>query len=122
MQLLLTNAGSTKNAPSEDGIKIDTKADIEERISQKIDFLLYAVKDLHEIAAEWDKASDQDRVADSLYWDQYMGTYLVELEDLAKAGKLSGQQRERYAQLKSKLREAMPLIEELNFYRPPVEL
>jgi hypothetical protein len=63
-----------------------------------------------------------ERASVSLDWDHMMADYLTEVDEYWRAGQLTDAQAARYADLRRKLREALPLIEKLNFYRPPVPL
>ncbi len=96
------------------------------KLSTNLDRTLYGLaaelRDLPELAAEWDNLSDSQRVTTALDWDHLMASYLTEVEQAYRAGELTDEQRERYRLLRRQLREALPLFEQLNLFRPTVPL
>ncbi len=99
-----------------------TKTDIARRADRDLGALLAGVSDLLDVAKEWEELSDEERAEESLYWDHYMADFLTELDEYHRAGHLSQEQYERYEQLRGKLKQALPVIEKLDFHRPPVPL
>lgn len=99
-----------------------TKTDTARRADRDLGALLAGVGDLLDVAKEWEELSDEERAEESLYWDHYMADFLPELDEYYRAGHLSEEQHERYEELRSKLKEALPVIEKLNFYQPPAPL
>ena len=51
-----------------------------------------------------------------------MASYLRELDRHWRTGEMSADQRERYRLLLRKLKDALPIFEQLNLYRPLVPL
>jgi hypothetical protein len=51
-----------------------------------------------------------------------MGSYLILLDRYHANGEMAEEQNRRYYALRGCLRTALPLIERLNLYRPPVAL
>lgn len=76
--------------------------------------------DLPEVAQEWTQLGDGERASWSLDWDQLMGSDLTLLERYYRAGELTADQQRRYRAVLHKLEEALPLIERLHLYPPPV--
>jgi hypothetical protein len=93
---------------------------------ERIEIGLFAIEcaldDMPEIEDEWDILPVGERVSWSQDWDQLMGTHLKTLDQHHKSGAMTDRQRRRYATLLDRLRDALPLIERLNLYRPPVVL
>lgn len=81
-----------------------------------------SVNDLFDVAAEWKILSKEERVEESLHWAHLMADFLPELYGYRCDELLSEEQHERYEELRGRLKEALPLIETLNLYRPPVPL
>ena len=87
---------------------------------------LYALsaelRDLPEVAAEWETLSDGQRVTIALDWDHLMATYLPEVEHAYRAGDMTDEQRDQYQLLRQQLRDALPLFAQLDLFRPTVPL
>jgi hypothetical protein len=92
------------------------------RIDQRLDLLLAEVEALPITAAEWDRLEEWERATASLTWSHQMADYLVPLDRHYRSREMVGQQHARYQHLLHRLREALPIVERLNFYRPPVSL
>ncbi len=92
------------------------------RIDIGLESLRLALGDLPEVAEEWAELADGERASWSLDWDQLMGTYLVLLERHYRAGTMTPDQRALYHELLDRLQAALPLIEQLQLYPPPVPL
>ena len=99
-----------------------TETTREERIELRLNALLASVGDLPGIAEEWNALGDAERASLSLDWDHLMADYLTELDIDYEDGKMAAGQRARYRELLRKLREAMPIILRLDWYRPPIPL
>jgi hypothetical protein len=78
--------------------------------------------DLPEVAEEWDRMPDGERVSWSSDWDQLMGTDLFGLDARYREGAMTPEQEVAYEELKAGLEAALPTIEELNLYRPTAAL
>jgi hypothetical protein len=98
------------------------QADVNERIDRRIYAISATIPDVVELATQWDRLSDDERASFSLDWDHLMGDYLTELDEHARAGRMTAKQRAEYATLLAELARTLPLIERLNLYRPPVSL
>jgi hypothetical protein len=99
-----------------------TTTEINSRIETGLHALIAEVDWLPNTAAEWDTLSDAAQVSIALDWDHLIGTYLAELDRFYHAGTMTTVQRERYDVLLQKLRDAQPLFERLNLYRPTISL
>jgi hypothetical protein len=99
-----------------------TQSAIHQRIDISLDALLANTADLPEVAEEWQALADGERAAWSLDWDHLMADYLTELDGQYRGGQMTAKQRTRYRTLLDGLRAALPLIERLDLYRPPVSL
>lgn len=84
--------------------------------------VLLFTRDLREIHDEWNDLADGERASLSLEWAHLMADYLTTIEEHYVAGELTEDQASHYLELKGELREALPIIQALNFYRPPVSL
>jgi len=71
---------------------------------------------------EWETLAGWNRASISLDWDHLMADYLAELDEYAHHGQMSLDQQVRYQALLRALQAVLPIIERLNFYRPPVAL
>jgi hypothetical protein len=99
-----------------------TTTEISGRIERSLHALIAELDWLPNTVAEWDEMSDGEQVSISLDWDHLIADYLTELDEFYRADKMSMEQRERYYVLLQKLRDARPLFERLNLYRPMVSL
>ncbi len=92
------------------------------QIEIDLESLRLMLGDLPEVAQEWDELSDGERVSWSLDWDQLMGALQVTLDPSYRSGAMSDEQRARYGTIRRELKEALPTIEQLQLYPPPVPL
>ena len=92
----------------------------DQRIEIGLEPLRLMLGDLPEVAEEWPHLGDGERASWTLDWDQLMGSYLTLLEEYYRAGGMTADQQRRYQELLRELQEALPLIERLNLYPPPV--
>ena len=99
-----------------------TRATPDRRIENALDAVFSMLGDLPEVAGEWDDLTDGERASWSLEWDHAMGTYLVVLDRHYCSGELTSAQQASYRKLLQELKEALPLIEKLKLYPPPVPL
>jgi hypothetical protein len=99
-----------------------TAANVTHRIERSLSALLAEIEDLPNVSAEWHAWPDGERASFSLSWDHLMADYLTELDEYARAGAMTPEQERRYRDLLCKLKEALPLIQRLNLYPPPVSL
>lgn len=51
-----------------------------------------------------------------------MADYLTELDAQYRSGQMTSDQQARYREVLRQLKEALPIIKQLNLYRPPVPL
>ncbi len=93
-----------------------------QRVERDLDAIHSFVDDLPNLMEEWETLEEWDRVSTSLDWSHMMADYLSELEEYYNASHLTNKQRSSYRELLCKLQEVMPIIEKLNWYRPPVSL
>lgn len=99
-----------------------TTTEITSRIERSLSALLAEIDWLPNTAAEWDELPDGERASISMDWAHLIADYLTELDEFYHAGKMTEKQRERYHLLLHKLRDAQPIFERLNLYRPTVSL
>jgi hypothetical protein len=99
-----------------------TPTSIDPRIDTGLESLRLMLGDLPEVAEEWNQLDDGERAHWSLDWDQLMGSHLRLLEERFRAGQMTAAQQQRYRAVLSELKGALPLIERLDLYRPPVPL
>ena len=99
-----------------------TRLAIDQRVEIELKSLRLMLGDLPEVAQEWDELSDGERVSWSLDWDQLMGALKVTLDPYYRSGAMNDDQRARYCTILRQLKEALPLIERLQLYPPPVPL
>jgi hypothetical protein len=78
--------------------------------------------ELAEVADEWLQMPEGERISWSLDWDQVMGSHLPELQRHYSRRELTPEQRLGYRQLRCRLKEALPTIQRLELYPPPVLL
>jgi hypothetical protein len=93
-----------------------------ERIDIQLRAIEAALADLPEIVEEWEELPDGERASWSLDWDHLMGSYLIILDRYHTGAEMSEEQNRRYHALRDCLRAALPLIDRLNLYRPPISL
>lgn len=99
-----------------------TQTDVVNRAKIFIKAVRVEAEDLPNVEREWDAWEDQERASYFLGWDQVMSTYLREADRGYRAGALPPALREEYRDMLRALQAALPLIERLNSYRPPVSL
>ncbi len=99
-----------------------TRSAIDQRVEVDLESLHLMLGDLPEVAQEWDELSDGERVSWSLDWDQLMGALKVTLDPYYRSGDMTADQRARYREILRQLQEALPLIQRLRLYPPPVPL
>jgi hypothetical protein len=99
-----------------------TRLATDRRIGIDLASLRLMLGDLPEVAQEWDELSDGERVSWSLDWDQLMGALKVTLDPYYRSGAMTDDQRARYGTILGQLKEALPLIQRLQLYPPPVPL
>ena len=98
-----------------------TTTDAQERAMIILDSLELTVGDLTEVADEWDDLADGERVSWSIDWSNEMSG-LQSLARYAAENALTADQQARYRDLLRRLAGALPIIERLDLYRPPVSL
>lgn len=99
-----------------------TTTSIAERIDVGLRAVLAEVEDLPTVAEEWAALSDANRASIALDWAHLMADFLPELEEAFRADEMTPEQQTRYQTLRQKLSAALPIIERLRLYRPPVPL
>ncbi|MFD0899328.1 hypothetical protein [Actinomadura sediminis] len=86
--------------------------------SEDLELLEEQVRALRELAGD---RPDGARIYDfGVRWGTFLAGRLERLEHYHRSGGLSVDERERYAGLRSRLSEVLPLIEELGLARPRV--
>lgn len=97
-------------------------AALTERIQRQLEGIHAFTDDLSIVEAEWDSLDDEGQAVTALRWDHYMADYLFELDEHYRAKEMLPAQEEQYCSLLRKLRDAMPILERLEFMLPPVSL
>lgn len=95
---------------------------VTEQIETFLDIVLAETRELPIIEAEWDTLPDGNRASFGLEWAHWMADYLTLLHEHRCAGDMTPDQQDRYRTLLRELAAALPIIERLNLYRPPVPL
>ncbi|MCX6023508.1 MAG: hypothetical protein NTZ05_17605 [Chloroflexi bacterium] len=75
-----------------------------------------------DLLEEWDTLEQHAQVSESLSWSHLMADYLTELDQHYRAGEMPPEQASRYRDLLCKLKDALPIIGQLQFWRPQVSL
>jgi hypothetical protein len=92
-------------------------------VTADIDLILAQVEALRQLASDRDKAQDKARVYDfSIRWGALLSGRLERLEIFYRRDELTPDEQARYAELKSQLREVLPLAEQLKIGHPTVPL
>jgi hypothetical protein len=92
-------------------------------VTGDIDLIRAQVTALRELASDPDKAPDSARVYDfSIRWGVLLSGRLERLAYYHRRGELTQDEQARYAELRSELREVLPLVERLGLGRPAVSL
>ncbi|MBV9312689.1 MAG: hypothetical protein JO100_02890 [Pseudonocardia sp.] len=92
-------------------------------IDADLDLLFDQVKQLLELACDPDKAHDSARVYDfSIRWGTFLRGRLERLAYYHNRAALSADEQARYQALRTELRRALPLVEQLGLARPNVAL
>ncbi len=99
-----------------------TRTAASRRVSLELASLRLMIGDLADVAAEWPELSGAGRAAWSLDWDQIMGSLEGVLDPAYRAGSMTPDQRERYRELLSRLRDGTPTLERLGLQRPSIQL
>jgi hypothetical protein len=97
-------------------------AALAERIETGLTLVESDVRALPALASQWEQLEDGAQASLSLEWTHSMADYLTELDEHYRAGRMTRGQQERYQALLSELQAALPLIDRLKLYRPPVSL
>lgn len=92
------------------------------RIDRGLRSLLAEVEDLPSLAVEWEQLPESERASVALDWDHLLASYLNELDHAYRTGEMTADQQARYRALLGRLRDAKPLLERLDFFRPLVSL
>ena len=95
-------------------------ATVTNRIDSGLTMLEGDVQALPELAEEWEQLDESAQVTLSLEWDHAMADYLMELDERYRGGQMTTTQQRRYRALLSKLKNARPIIAQLDLYLPPV--
>jgi hypothetical protein len=99
-----------------------TKTAVNRRIEIDLESLRLMLGDLPEVAEDWARMGEGERVSWSLDWDQVMGGVQVTLDPPYRAGEMTPDQRARYRDLLRELAAALPVIERLQLQPPSVPL
>ncbi len=99
-----------------------TKTAANSRIETDLESLRLMLGDLPEVADDWARMGEAERVSWSLDWDQVMGGLRVTLDPSYRAGAMTPDQQARYRDLLRRLAEARPLLERLRLQPPSAPL
>jgi hypothetical protein len=89
----------------------------QQRAVRDLDAIATLLLDLPDVAAEWDKLSEVQRMAWALDWSNDMSR-LEQLARAAQQGFLTTDQHERYRHIAKQVKQTLPLLERLDLYRP----
>jgi hypothetical protein len=92
------------------------------RIERKLRAIAAEVDDLPNVEAEWETLPDWNQASIAIEWAHLMADYLTELDELNRDRSMSDDQQLRYCAMLHALAAAMPIIERLDLYRPPIPL
>jgi hypothetical protein len=93
---------------------------VAERVTSGLALVESDVRGLPNLADEWEQLGESARVSLSLEWAHSMADYLTELDEQYHADRMTPGQQERYQALLRDLRTALPTINRLNLYGPPI--
>ena len=99
-----------------------TKTEMDLRVEIDLESLRLMILDLPEVADEWSEMGGGERASWSHDWDQLMGALKVTLDPQYRSGAMSPDQGRSYRDLLRRLEEALPIIDRLQLYPPPVAL
>ena len=99
-----------------------TNTEISQHVDIELESLRLMLGDLADVADEWDQLPGAEQASWSLDWDQLMGGLKVILDPAYRSGTMSSGQHTRYVALLCSLREALPLMNRIGLYPPPVSL
>jgi hypothetical protein len=98
-----------------------TTTDAQQRAMIDLKTIALMLVDLPEVANEWAKLGEGERVSWSLDWSNEMSG-LQCLAEYAREGLLTPGQEARLRDLLVELKAALPIVRRLNLYAPPVLL
>ncbi|MGI8912676.1 MAG: hypothetical protein ACR2JY_02605 [Chloroflexota bacterium] len=78
------------------------------------------IRALPVLAEEWEHLGESTQVTLSLDWEHSIADYLAELDEHSRNGQMAPPQQARYWALRNNLQDALPLIQRLGWYIPPV--
>lgn len=93
---------------------------IESRIESGLALVEGDISALPEWASQWEGLDEGTQVSLSLEWTHSMADYLTELDEHYQGGQMTPSQQARYRELLDNLGTALPTIDQLRLYRPPV--
>jgi len=92
-------------------------------VDADVDVLFDQIKQLRELAGDPDQAHDSARVYDfSIRWGTFLRGRLERLDYYYSCGMLTTEEQARYQDLRTQLRRALPLVQQLGLARPNVAL
>jgi hypothetical protein len=92
-------------------------------VDADLDVLFDQIKQLRELAGDPDHAHDSARVYDfSIRWGTFLRGRLERLDYYYSCGTLTAEEQARYQDLRTELRRALPLMQQLGLARPSVAL
>lgn len=97
-------------------------AGLSARIDLDLDALFYELEDLIELAEIWDEEPDHMQYAEMLTWDSCMSTLSLDRDPAYHSGQMTLEQQARYRDLLRRLKEVLPILQNLGFSRPSVSL
>ena len=92
------------------------------RMNTQINGLLAHVEDLPGLLEEWDSLPEHAQVSESLGWSHLVADLLTELDEQYRAGEMPLEQQNHYRDLLCMLKDMLPIIDQLHFWRPQVSL
>jgi hypothetical protein len=95
--------------------------DVSETVAWWLKLVGTALEGLPELRARWDSLPLSERDYESLEWTQYVA-WLDWLDGQACTGTMTPGEQAAYTALLDRVRQALPLIEEMDLLRPTVSL
>ena len=93
--------------------------ELRERALTRLEGLELTLGDLSEVAEEWESLADGERVSWSVDWSNEMSGLKRLAQDVSN-NLLTEDEQARYRRLLFELEQALPVIERLELYRPPI--
>lgn len=98
-----------------------TTTEAQQRAALNLKTISSMLDDLPEMVAEWEEVGEGERVAWTIDWSNEMAGF-ERLQRDASEGALTPGQLVQYRELLARLQQAIPVLDQLDLYRPSVLL